>query len=186
MITQKMKYALKALLVLGDEARSLAAIDAGLKTRRRDARWWGDYGSNLRDWAQMYVLLDKHGLKPEGRENLVGLVAAEVEKNRYLSTQEKLSLFLLGRSFAVPQAGDKAAEWGAELIPGGRAPATLRLGGQGNSGRGGHGQQGRGESDLHGSCLLLVVGAFDGTNGRPPRTFALARGCGAAGGRRAG
>ena len=79
----------------------------------------------------MYVLLDKHGLKPEGRENLVGLVAAEVEKNRYLSTQEKLSLFLLGRSFAVPKAGEKAAEWGAELIPGGKAAAALRVGGQG-------------------------------------------------------
>ena len=120
-----------ALKLMGDEARSQTAIADGLKTQRRNAGWWGDYGSNLRDWAQMYVLLDKHGLKPEGRENLVGLVAAEVEKNRYLSTQEKLSLFLLGRSFAVPQAGDKADEWGAELIPGGRAPATLRLGGQG-------------------------------------------------------
>ena len=112
-----------ALKLMGDEARSLAAIDAGLKTRRRDARWWGDYGSNLRDWAQMYVLLEKHGLKPEGRENLVGLVAGEVEKHRYLSTQEKLSLFLLGRSFARPQAG----EWTAELTPGG----GTRLGGRG-------------------------------------------------------
>ena len=120
-----------ALKLMGDEARSQTAIADGLKTQRRNAGWWGDYGSNLRDWAQMYVLLDKHGLKPEGRENLVGLVAAEVEKNRYLSTQEKLSLFLLGRSFAVPKAGEKAAEWGAELIPGGRAPAALRVGGQG-------------------------------------------------------
>ena len=120
-----------ALKLMGDEARSQTAIADGLKTQRRNAGWWGDYGSNLRDWAQMYVLLDKHGLKPEGRENLVGLVAAEVEKNRYLSTQEKLSLFLLGRSFAVPQAGEKAAEWGAELIPGGKAAAALRLGGQG-------------------------------------------------------
>ena len=68
-------------------------------------------------------MLDKHGLKPEGRENLVGLVAGEVEKHRYLSTQEKLSLFLLGRSFASPQAG----EWTAELTPGG----GTRLGGRG-------------------------------------------------------
>jgi uncharacterized protein YfaS (alpha-2-macroglobulin family) len=53
--------------------------------------------------ALMYVLLQKHELTPEGRENLVSMVAGEIEKNRYISTQEKLSLFLLGRSFANQQ-----------------------------------------------------------------------------------
>ena len=100
-----------ALKLMGDEARSKTAIDAGLKKPRLNNYWWGDYGTNLRDWAQMYVLLQKHELTPEGRENLVGMVAGEIEKNRYISTQEKLSLFLLGRSFANQQTGD----WTAEL-----------------------------------------------------------------------
>jgi len=105
-----------ALKLMGDEARSKAAIDAGLKKPRLNNYWWGDYGTNLRDWAQMYVLLQKHELTPEGRENLVGMVAGEIEKNRYISTQEKLSLFLLGRSFANQQTGD----WVAEMTLGGK------------------------------------------------------------------
>ncbi|MFC5302344.1 alpha-2-macroglobulin family protein [Azospira restricta] len=108
-----------ALKLMGDEARSKAAIDAGLKKPRVGDRWywWGDYGTPLRDWAQMYVLLQKHELAPEGRENLVGMVAGEIEKNRYISTQEKLSLFLLGRNFANQQTGD----WAAELTLAGKA-----------------------------------------------------------------
>ncbi len=103
-----------ALKLMGDEARSKAAIEAGLKKPRLNDSWWGDYGSTLRDGAQMYVLLQKHDLAPDGRENLVSLVAGEIEKHRYLSTQEKLSVFLLGRSFTAQGGG----EWTAELAPG--------------------------------------------------------------------
>lgn len=114
-----------ALKLMGDEGRSKMAIDIAMKKAPRDAgHWWGDYGSNLRDWAQMYVLLQKHGLNPEGRENLVSLVAGEVEKNPYISTQEKLALFLLGRSFATVPNGDWSAEW----LTGGK---TQRTGGKG-------------------------------------------------------
>lgn len=115
-----------ALKLMGDEARSKAAIDAGLKKPRLNNYWWGDYGTNLRDWAQMYVLLQKHELTPEGRENLVGMVAGEIEKNRYISTQEKLSLFLLGRSFANQQTGD----WAAEMTLGGKAQSIAGKGTQ--------------------------------------------------------
>ncbi len=115
-----------ALKLMGDEARSKSAIAAGLK-KPRDGQgyyWWGDYGSNLRDWSLMYVLLQKHGLTPEGRENLVTQVAGEMERNRYYSTQEKLALFMLGRSFATQVSG----EWSAEIAPGGKAQA---IGGKG-------------------------------------------------------
>lgn len=64
----------------------------------------------------MYVLLEKHKLNPDGRENLVSQVAGEMERNRYYSTQEKLALFLLGRQFA-DQAGDA---WTAEMIAAGK------------------------------------------------------------------
>ena len=109
-----------ALKLMGDEARSKVAIDAGLKKPRLNNYWWGDYGTNLRDWAQMVVLLQKHELTPEGRQlvdGLVSKVAAEIELNRYISTQEKLSLFLLGRSFANQQTGD----WAAEMTLAGKA-----------------------------------------------------------------
>lgn len=111
-----------ALKLMGDEGRAKTAIDAGVKKPRLNDFWWGDYGSNLRDGAQMYVLLQKHGLAPEGRENLVTMVAGEIEKRHYLSTQEKLSLFLLGRSFTSQGGGD----WAAEIAIGvGGKPQTL-------------------------------------------------------------
>ncbi|WP_301102136.1 alpha-2-macroglobulin [Propionivibrio sp.] len=105
-----------ALKLMGDEGRSKSAIEAGMKKQRAGNYWWGDYGSNLRDWALMYVLLEKHQLNSEGRDNLVSQVSSEMEKSRYYSTQEKLALFLLGRSFATQATGD----WAAELTVGGK------------------------------------------------------------------
>lgn len=105
-----------ALKLMGDEGRAKSAIETGMKKQRTGNYWWGDYGSNLRDWALMYVLLEKHQLNPEGRDNLVVQVAGEMEKNHYYSTQEKLALFLLGRSFATQATG----EWAAELTAGGK------------------------------------------------------------------
>ena len=113
-----------ALKLMGDEPRSKAAIESGIKKSRLNNHWWGDYGSDMRDWSMMYVLLQKHELAPEGRENLVLQVAGEVERNRYHSTQEKLALFLLGRSFTNQKAGD----WAAELTRSGKPQA---IGGKG-------------------------------------------------------
>ena len=113
-----------ALKLMGDEARAKSAVEAGLKKPRGGSYWWGDYGSNLRDWALMYVLLDKHKLNPEGRENLISQVAGEMERSRYYSTQEKLALFLLGRQFADQAVG----AWTAELVSAGK---PLPMGGKG-------------------------------------------------------
>ena len=113
-----------ALKLMGDEPRAKAAIEAGIKKPRLNNYWWGDYGSTLRDSAQMYVLLQKHGLSPEGTENLVSVVAGEVDKYRYISTQEKLSLFLLGRSFANQQTGD----WSADLNVAGKGQTLATKG----------------------------------------------------------
>ncbi len=115
-----------ALKLMGDEARANEAIAAGLIKRRAGPlhAWWGDYGSNLRDWALIEVLLDKHQLTPAGRANLINQVAAEMVGRRYYSTQEKLALFLLGRSFAT----DTASDWHGEWLSAGK---TQAIGGQG-------------------------------------------------------
>lgn len=105
-----------ALKLMGDEPRAKATIEAGIKKPRLNNYWWGDYGSTLRDSAQMYVLLQKHGMSSDGMENLVGIAAGEIDKYRYISTQEKLALFLLGRSFANQQTGD----WTAEMTQSGK------------------------------------------------------------------
>lgn len=113
-----------ALKLMGDEPRSQQTIAAGLQTPRDNRYWWGDYGSTLRDSALMYVLLKKHRLAPEGHASLVAVAAGEMEKNRYLSTQEKMAVFLLGRDFAAADG----TPWQAALTQGG---ASQSLGGKG-------------------------------------------------------
>ncbi|MCL2523607.1 MAG: alpha-2-macroglobulin family protein [Betaproteobacteria bacterium] len=100
-----------ALKLMGDETRAQTALAEGVKKGRDNGYWWGDYGSPLRDAALSYVLLERNKLKIEGQANLVAIVAGELDRNRYTSTQEKLALFLLGRDF-VGGGGD---EWTAEV-----------------------------------------------------------------------
>ncbi|MDR1164236.1 MAG: alpha-2-macroglobulin family protein, partial [Candidatus Accumulibacter sp.] len=106
-----------ALHLSGDEARAKEAVEEGVIKTRNDNRWWGDYGSDLRDRALSYVLMQKHDMKPAGRENLVLQVAAALRDKRYLSTQEKLAVFLLGQSF---RAYGKD-EWSAQILRKGKA-----------------------------------------------------------------
>ena len=94
-----------ALRLAGDEPRGNAAIAEGLAKPRVVDYWWGDYGTPLRDAALMYALLDRHHVKAEGKENLTAVIAGELEKKTYLSTQEKLALFLVGRAFAAGVTG---------------------------------------------------------------------------------
>ena len=75
----------------------------GVTGRRLNNYWWGDHGTPCATVREMYVLLQKHGLHPKAWRTLVSVVAGEVDKYRHISTQEKLSLFLLGRSFANQQ-----------------------------------------------------------------------------------
>lgn len=50
--------------------------------------------------------LMRHKLKIEGQENLVAVAAAELGKNHYTRTQEKLALFLFGRNFTKTTDGE--------------------------------------------------------------------------------
>lgn len=115
-----------ALKLMGDETRAQTALAEGVKKSRDNGYWWGDYGSPLRDAALSYALLDRHKLKIEGQENLVAVAAAELGKNRYTSTQEKLALFLLGRNFV--RAGEGDAAWTAEVL-GKDQPETIHTSG---------------------------------------------------------
>ena len=95
-----------ALKLMGDEARSKVAIDAGLRSRASTTTGGATTAPTCAT-GRRWSLLQKHELTPEGRQLVDGLgkVAAEIELNCYISTQEKLSLFLLGRSFANQQTG---------------------------------------------------------------------------------
>ena len=106
-----------ALKQMGDGERSKSALQESLKKVRNTGYWWYDYGSDLRDAALAYSLLQQHQIKLEGSENLLAVVAAEMDKYRYYSTQEKMALFQVGRSYAL----DTGSTWAANLSVNGKS-----------------------------------------------------------------
>ncbi len=75
--------------------------------------WWWDFGSNLRDTALEYVLLDRDKITAPGSGLLIGKVANALaaRDGDYYSTQERLALFRMGRAL-----GDSSGQpWTAQL-----------------------------------------------------------------------
>jgi alpha-2-macroglobulin len=112
-----------ALNLMGDSARSGSTVVEGVRKGRGNGYWWYDYGTVLRDAALSYALLDKHRIAAEGRENLLAVVSAEMERNRYYSTQEKMALFLIGRTLSTG-----SGTWNATVTAGGRREQLSRNG----------------------------------------------------------
>jgi len=112
-----------ALNLMGDGVRGNAAIAEGLSSGRTGHATYDYYGTPLRDAALSYAMLDRHHIEAPGRENLLVLIANELERNRYYSTQEKISLFFVGRSLSAGGNG-----WSASLLSGGRAEQLSRKG----------------------------------------------------------
>lgn len=113
-----------ALKIMGDPSRSATAIDEGLRKTRDTAYWWGDYGSPLRDAAMSYLLLEKHKVTGISRDNLINTIVNELNGSRYYSTQEKMALFLMGRSYGNEEMG----QWSAELHAGDKPEAMASKG----------------------------------------------------------
>ncbi|PRC94638.1 alpha-2-macroglobulin family protein [Solimicrobium silvestre] len=105
-----------ALKQMGDGERSKVALQESLTKSRNAGYWWYDYGSTLRDAALAYGLLQQHQIKLDGSENLLAIVASEMDKYRYYSTQEKLALFQIGRNYDL-QSGET---WSASLALNGK------------------------------------------------------------------
>lgn len=114
-----------ALKLMGDEARASVALDDALKlahginpntggNQGGYDEWLGDYGSALRDNAMAYALLHRHQVAHPKRENLLLDLAATFEKRQYLSTQERLALFLAARA----AGGASDAPWQASVQTG--------------------------------------------------------------------
>ncbi|HEX6792570.1 MAG TPA: alpha-2-macroglobulin family protein, partial [Casimicrobiaceae bacterium] len=101
-----------ALSLQGDKARGEKAIDEAFAKKVERPWYLGDYGSDLRDMALMIALVHQNGVsKPEyeakvielGRDFVSRRDAREAQVKRwgyswvYLSTQEQLALFRLGK-----------------------------------------------------------------------------------------
>ncbi|WP_043457938.1 alpha-2-macroglobulin family protein [Azohydromonas australica] len=127
-----------ALKLMGDEGRSQAALEEalrrpyGLPGARSSAwgdEWLGDYGTPVRDLALAYALLARHDMKLPRRESLLLDAADRLNGRNYLSTQERLALFLAGRAAGMVGPGSASREgWTAQLSVGDAAQALASRG----------------------------------------------------------
>ncbi len=105
-----------ALQLMGDVDKGAAAIREGLQTARLQSYWLGDYGSDLRDMALAYALLKRHNVDLPGVDSLLPLIAAQLKDSSWLSTQEKMAVFLAGGNvLADPTQAGTHAPWQATL-----------------------------------------------------------------------
>ncbi|QKE62231.1 alpha-2-macroglobulin family protein [Aquipseudomonas campi] len=100
-----------ALQKMGDKPRADEALAVGMAQGRNREDWLADYGSPLRDQALIYALLEENDLAAGTREQLLFELAEERALQDYLSTQERNSLFLAGRSLVKQPEKD----WNAVL-----------------------------------------------------------------------
>jgi len=98
-----------ALARQGDRARAEAAVaDLPSQPVDRHVGTLADYGSRLRDLAASLTLLAENDLVPVRRQvDLLQIVAAQADRERYLSTQEMAWLVLAAQSMLRP--GGEAA-----------------------------------------------------------------------------
>ncbi|MBS1209161.1 MAG: alpha-2-macroglobulin [Proteobacteria bacterium] len=111
-----------ALQMMGDSARAKVALDEAM-TRRYGIQpdnayywdWLGDYGSRTRDLALSYALLTQYKVKHPRLENMLFDLAEGLGNRYWLSTQERLALFMAANAQGI---GDAKAEWTALLRQG--------------------------------------------------------------------
>ena len=103
-----------ALEKMGDKPRAEQALMAGLAAKRQANDWLADYGSPLRDQALILSLLEENKLAVDKVEERLFALSDQVAASRYLSTQERNSLFMAGRDLL----GKPEAKWAATLTSG--------------------------------------------------------------------
>lgn len=94
-----------ALAMQGDRERANKAIEEAFTKKWDRPNWIGDYGSPLRDLTLMVAIANEQGLSKPEYDARVYEMARELMgsqnshwHNNYLSTQEQISIFRLGRA----------------------------------------------------------------------------------------
>ena len=100
-----------ALLKMGDKHNGNQALDKALGNFNNDYSYWGDYGSNIRDIGMsIYLLLDNNQRENQALELSIKLQQA-VRERRWLSTQERISLFMAGIALEQDINSPWQAQW---------------------------------------------------------------------------
>jgi len=94
--------------ILGDLGRASEAATKALSIKRDGYGYYGDYGSSIRDIAQTLNLVMEYGFD---RADLAMDLEQKMQERRWLSTQERISLARLAKSYI--QGGEN---WQANLI----------------------------------------------------------------------
>jgi len=103
-----------ALYKMGDQKRGIEAINKALTYNTNDRVYYGDYGSDIRDYSMMIHLLISNNIKAPQAMGLSFPLANKIRARNWLSTQERNALFLAG--IAVESNAGK--HWQAELTLG--------------------------------------------------------------------
>ena len=100
-----------ALQWMGDAPKAEEALHAGLHVQRSDELYMADYGSELRDQAQILALLQEHDVAATEQLPRMFALADSLQVRRGLSTQERNALFMAARG----QLRQHDATWQAQL-----------------------------------------------------------------------
>ena len=90
-----------ALQWMGDAPKAEQALHAGLNVQRSDELYMADYGSELRDQAQVLALLQEHNLAVTEQTARMFALADNLNMRSGLSTQERNALFMAARAQLV-------------------------------------------------------------------------------------
>ncbi|MFT4927738.1 MAG: hypothetical protein ACI8WB_003852, partial [Phenylobacterium sp.] len=105
-----------ALEKMGDKKRGLKAIELGLaKKREAKHRYYGDYGSDIRDKAMMIHLLLDNKVETKKAIALSFELVSRLKSQKWLSTQERHALFMAGMALEENSNDSWLAKvfWGA-------------------------------------------------------------------------
>lgn len=104
-------YMAAAFKLTGDDGNARSCFAQAMAERNREARrYYGEYGSGVRDLARMTALVFSHGF--DGSGQLIFDLSDAVKNRRWLSTQERISL--LRTALLMEAAG--AETWNAVLV----------------------------------------------------------------------
>ena len=108
-----------ALKWMGDAPKTEQALHAGLNVQRSDELYMADYGSELRDQAQILALLQEYDLAATEQTQRMFALADTLNTRAWLSTQERNALFMAARAqlHSADSSWQARLEVGAQSIP---------------------------------------------------------------------
>lgn len=85
-----------ALLTMGDKKNGNEALQKAIDNFPENFQYWGDYGSDIRDIGMTIYLLMTHNVMQDQALQLSLALRDSLVNRRWLSTQERVSLFMAG------------------------------------------------------------------------------------------